>query len=54
MAVLVAANIDLAGRERSEQLDLTRRPNYHFSFATAVHFCLGYQRARASRHPGRC
>ena len=46
MAMIVAANLDPAANEHSEQLDLSRRPNRHLAFGTGIHFCLGHQLAR--------
>jgi cytochrome P450 PksS len=46
MAMIVAANLDPAANERSDQLDLARRPNRHLAFGTGIHFCLGHQLAR--------
>jgi cytochrome P450 PksS len=46
MAMLVAANMDVAANETPEKLDLERRPNHHMAFGTGIHFCLGHQLAR--------
>ncbi|MDA9395182.1 cytochrome P450 [Bradyrhizobium sp. CCBAU 45394] len=46
MVMLAAANMDPAVHDRSERLDLTRKPNRHMSFGTGIHFCLGHQLAR--------
>ncbi|WP_024516194.1 cytochrome P450 [Bradyrhizobium sp. Tv2a-2] len=46
MAMIVAANLDPAANDQSDQLDLTRRPNRHLAFGTGIHFCLGHQLAR--------
>ena len=51
MAMLAAANLDPAGNEHPEKLDLGRRPNRHIAFGTGIHFCLGHQLARIE---GRC
>ncbi len=46
-AFLAAANADPAKFERPEIFDVSRHPNPHLSFGTGVHFCLGFQLARA-------
>jgi len=46
MAMLAAANSDPAANAHPETLDLARKPNYHLSFGTGIHFCLGHQLAR--------
>ncbi|TFV40566.1 cytochrome P450 [Bradyrhizobium frederickii] len=51
-AFLAAANCDPARFERPRQFDITRHPNPHLSFGTGVHFCLGFQLARAEASIG--
>jgi cytochrome P450 PksS len=46
MAMIVAANLDPSANDRSDKLDLARRPNRHLAFGTGIHFCLGHQLAR--------
>jgi cytochrome P450 len=51
-ALLSAANSDPAKFERPHDFDIARRPNPHLSFGTGVHFCLGFQLARAEAQIG--
>ena len=46
-ALLAAANSDPSKFDDSHVFDIGRHPNPHLSFGTGVHFCLGFQLARA-------
>jgi cytochrome P450 len=46
MGMIISANRDEAVFERPDDLDLSRDPNRHLTFAFGKHFCLGNQLAR--------
>ena len=47
-----AANWDPTVRDNPFQMDITRSPNYHLSFSTGIHSCLGQQLARLEAQVG--
>jgi cytochrome P450 len=47
IAFLAAANSDPSKFADPHRFDINRHPNPHLSFGTGVHFCLGFQLARA-------
>jgi len=51
-AFLSAANADPEKFDGPEVFDIGRHPNPHLSFGTGVHFCLGFQLARAETRTG--
>jgi cytochrome P450 len=46
LGMIISANRDESVFERPDDLDLTRDPNKHLTFAFGKHFCLGNQLAR--------
>ncbi|UYN97286.1 MAG: cytochrome P450 [Enhydrobacter sp.] len=46
-AFLTGANSDPAKFREPHRFDIARHPNPHLAFGTGVHFCLGFQLARA-------
>ncbi|MCY4459879.1 MAG: cytochrome P450 [Albidovulum sp.] len=52
MVHIGAANWDPRVRENPFEMDITRSPNYHLSFATGIHSCLGQQLARIEAQVG--
>ena len=46
LGMIISANRDENVFERPDELDLTRDPNRHLTFAFGKHFCLGNQLAR--------
>ena len=51
-AILSAANSDPTKFDEPARFDIGRHPNPHLSFGTGVHFCLGFQLARAETRAG--